>query len=97
MITKYRIGVLPNGDWLLQNDSPMYPSVFEEKINKLAEYKISKTGPEISFMSGFVNSFSISKEFLDIFKKKVLPNIGYELAPYLVVWDRDEENAANLI
>lgn len=103
---KYKLKLCPNGDWYLDNDSPMYPSKFEEKINKLAGEKITGIGLDESvpglMAAGFINSFTIKKDKIDIFKAKVLPNIGFkkgnpETKTGAIVWDKDEEMEANLI
>lgn len=100
----YKLKLCPNGDWYLANDSLMYPSSFEEKINKLAEEKITGLGFDESIPGlmpgGFINSFTIKKDKLEIFKKKVIPYIGFrqgnsELKQAAQVWDRDEESEMN--
>lgn len=99
----YKLKLCPNGDWYLDNDSPMYPATFEEKINKLAGEDITGKGiePMSGLLPGFINSFTIKKDKIDVFKKKVLSHIGYkngspEIGP-AQIWDKDEEVEANNI
>lgn len=81
-----------SGDINLSNSSPMYPSIFENKINRLAGEQITIMGPEISFMPGFRNSFSIKKEKWQAFVDKCIPFIGIkEELNNNIVWDKDEE------
>ena len=101
-MNKYKLQLLENGDWYLDNYSPMYPTHFENKINKLAGEKITETGLEVmgGLMPGFINSFCIKKDKIDIFQKRVLPFIGYksgnkEIKECACVWDKDEECEAN--
>ena len=92
----YKLKQCENGDIYVDNDSPMYPSSFEEKINKLAGEKITEIGPSMDFMfDNFVNTFVIKKDKFDLFKKKVVPYIGFksgspEIGP-AKIWDKDEE------
>lgn len=84
----YKLLQTPFGDMLLDHSSCMYPSSFEDKINKLAGEKITTIG--LPFM-GLINSFCIKGDKLNIFTKKVIPNIGFkhEKDRYLI-WDKEE-------
>lgn len=89
-----------NGDLYFDNLSPMFPASFEKKINQLAGEPITQASPPLGgFFGNFVNTFVIPKDKIDIFRKKVLSNIGYKVSPETgtVVWNKDEEVEANLI
>lgn len=88
----YKLMITKGGDIELANSSPLYPSLFEQKINNFAGETITTVGTEISFIPGFRNSFAIRKDKWDIFVKKCIPNIGVkEEYNNNVVWDKDEE------
>ncbi len=93
-----------NGDIYVDNSSPMYPQIFEDKINKLAGENITYAGPELGgffggFFGGFINSFSIKKDKLQLFKVKVLPFIGSRNTRDfgIQIWDKDAESEGNNI
>lgn len=98
----YKLFRLENGNICVDNLSPMYPVEFEEKINLLAGEKITTLGPVIDGFSGFINTFSISKDKWGIFCEKVLPRIGYKVEGNLnntvvEIWDKDSKVEANAI
>lgn len=87
----YKLLQLETGDVELSHSSCCYPVKFEEKINQLAGEKITIKGPYISFLPGFIHTFSIKKDKLDLFLQKVIPNIGFKYENgYNIVWDKEE-------
>jgi hypothetical protein len=93
----YTLRQSPCGGIYFDNHSPMYPNAFEGKINTLAGENITEAAPPLGgFFGNFVNTFIVKKDKIDIFKQKVLPNIGFNRGTS-TVWDKDEEMEANLI
>ena len=91
-INKYQVGLRQDGAWEIINNSPMFPFSFEKKINSLAGENITGFGIEQPFISGFINSFCILKDKIDVFKR-ILPQIGHSCNKDegLIIWNKDEE------
>lgn len=79
----------------------MFPVKFREKIDKLAGKPITDYGPELGgFFGSFANTFVVKAEFGQFFLETILPQIGNKIdseTNRYVVWDKDEEIAANEI
>ena len=88
----YKLMQLENGNVELSHMSCYYPHEFEKKINSIAGENITIIKEStISFAPGLIQSFCIKKENLDLFIKKVLPNVGFKFENgYNLIWDKDE-------